>query len=167
MRIYHTHPDTGLLLGIISDADESPLEPGVYLIPSHSTPVEPPADVAGSTRHFMAGRWEYRALPVQPEPESVSSIDDLRAAAVTQIKHGASQIILSRYPDWKQRNMTARAVQLLAAGTASGAEWDALSAVWAWISAVRQESDRVEASILSADTQIDIDAALASATWPA
>lgn len=100
------------------------------------------------------------------EPPPIQ-IDEARATAIARVKADAGHVIMNRYPDWKQRNLTARAVELLANGAASGPEWEALSAAWAWISAVRQESDRVEMAILAADTQIDIDAALATATWPA
>lgn len=61
MRIHHYHPETGLYLGS-SEADESPLEPGVWLIPANATTAEPPPVVPGTTRHYAAGGWEYREV---------------------------------------------------------------------------------------------------------
>jgi hypothetical protein len=42
MKVYTYNPITGELVGI-SEADESPLEPGVILMPAYSTELEPPA----------------------------------------------------------------------------------------------------------------------------
>ena len=55
---YHYHPTTGEYLGS-SNADPSPLEPGEYLYPAHSTPLAPPADIpAGKVARYQAGAWE-------------------------------------------------------------------------------------------------------------
>lgn len=67
MKIYHYHPETLEYLGE-GRADESPLEPGVFLIPAHATDAAPPAEVAGKTRHFEGGAWALRDIPVPPEP---------------------------------------------------------------------------------------------------
>jgi len=42
MEVYTYNPVTGELVGI-SEADESPLEPGNFLMPAYSTELEPPA----------------------------------------------------------------------------------------------------------------------------
>jgi hypothetical protein len=42
MKIFHYHPDTKIFLGE-DIADESPLEPGVWLIPAHATSKVPPS----------------------------------------------------------------------------------------------------------------------------
>ena len=65
MKIHHYHPETLEYLGE-SDADESPLEPGVFLIPAHATEAAPPAEVAGKTRHFEGGVWVLRGIPPPP-----------------------------------------------------------------------------------------------------
>lgn len=55
---YHYHPTTGEYLGT-SNADPSPLEPGEYLYPAHSTPLAPPADIpAGKVARYQAGACE-------------------------------------------------------------------------------------------------------------
>lgn len=124
MRIHHIHPDTGLYLGS-SEADESPMEPGVYLIPANATHIEPPADVAGSARHFLAGGWEYREIP-PPEPEPEPTIEDLRRAKRAEIE-SAYWVTIALVTDgytqeerdsWTKQYLEARAV-LADAGAAT------------------------------------------------
>lgn len=67
MKIHHFHPETLEYLGE-GQADESPLESGVFLIPAHATETAPPAEVAGKTRHFEAGAWSLRDIPPPPAP---------------------------------------------------------------------------------------------------
>lgn len=64
MKIFHYHEITGeLLCEGVADAD--PLDIGNWLIPAHATNVQPPELVEGSSRHFVAGGWEYREIPLQ------------------------------------------------------------------------------------------------------
>jgi hypothetical protein len=68
--IYHYTVD-GLFLGI-GQADESPLEPGVWLTPAYATDIEPPAVPAGQQAIFADGAWQLQDIPEpEPEPESV------------------------------------------------------------------------------------------------
>lgn len=69
------------------------------------------------------------------------------ALAKAEIKTKTREIIIARLPDWKQTNMTARAVELVAAGDTAGAEWLALQAAWGWVKAVRSHSNELEAQI--------------------
>ncbi|MEZ0169945.1 hypothetical protein [Microvirga sp. TS319] len=53
-------------------ADESPLEPGVYLIPGGAVEAEPPSIPDGSRARWDGGSWQLEAIPEpepQPEPE--------------------------------------------------------------------------------------------------
>lgn len=69
MIVYHFHPVSGEYLGF-SEADESPLEPGVYLIPAHATASAPPDPIDGFVRRFVDGAWLMDAVPAaDPEPE--------------------------------------------------------------------------------------------------
>lgn len=58
--IYVYHPTTGELIGSAT-ADESPLEPGVLLMPAGSTTHQPPSAPAGFTAVFNAAAdaWEF------------------------------------------------------------------------------------------------------------
>ncbi|NJB67207.1 hypothetical protein GGQ74_000847 [Desulfobaculum xiamenense] len=66
MIIHHYHPVSGVYLGQ-GEADESPLEPGVYLIPAHATEAAPPVCAEDEI-----ARWSGEAWTVVP---------DLRGAA--------------------------------------------------------------------------------------
>lgn len=71
MKVYNYAYEDGFYYGP-SEADESPLEPGVWLIPANATTIEPPPFVEGKTIHFTGGGWAYRDIPVpvpEPEPE--------------------------------------------------------------------------------------------------
>ena len=74
MKTYHYHPGTGEY--IYQDiADESPLEPGVFLLPAHATFVEPPQDVpTDSYISWKGSDWEILKIPevkkeLEPIPE--------------------------------------------------------------------------------------------------
>lgn len=65
--IYHYHPESGEYLGS-GEADPSPLEPGEWLYPAHSTDIAPPAEQAGFVRVWDGFAWQQQAIP-EPEPE--------------------------------------------------------------------------------------------------
>jgi len=67
MRIFHYHSDTGVLGGE-DVADESPLEPGVWLIPAHATTIEPPPAGDGEQAVWKGEGWVVEPIP-EPEPE--------------------------------------------------------------------------------------------------
>jgi hypothetical protein len=66
MNIYHYHPQTGVLLGE-DVADESPLEPGVWLIPAHATTITPPNAANDQQVVFIGDGWQLQSIP-EPEP---------------------------------------------------------------------------------------------------
>ena len=92
------------------------------------------------------------AVPVD-EPEPSVSIPPLtEEQRVEQIKRLANQAILQVAPEWKQRNMLARSVEL-ADKKAGGpltpdeiAEENAMQAVWSQIKEIRRTSDLAEAA---------------------
>ena len=67
MNIFHYHPETGVFLGQ-GLADESPLEPGVWLLPAHSVTMAPPNVDENQFAVFKNGVWEVETTP-EPEPE--------------------------------------------------------------------------------------------------
>lgn len=59
MLIYNYHPETQAYLGS-ETADQSPLEPGVYLIPKHATATAPPDAPEGYKAAFIDGEWTLK-----------------------------------------------------------------------------------------------------------
>jgi hypothetical protein len=59
MKIYNYHMETKHYLGS-SNADESPLEPGVFLIPASATPIAPPEPQLNKVHIFNVenNSWE-------------------------------------------------------------------------------------------------------------
>lgn len=72
------------------------------------------------------------------------------------IKDAAMRVIISIAPDYKQRNMTARSVEIAdakAQGTATPedlADAEMIAVVWSKIKAVRAKSNELEAQYISA-----------------
>ncbi|MDP2786594.1 MAG: hypothetical protein Q8O79_00745 [Pseudomonadota bacterium] len=161
MDIYHYHPVTGIHLGT-SQADESPREEGEFLIPAHATESVPPVVSNGQQAVWIDGIWQLEDIPVPPESPA-PALEDVRAQAVISIKNEAGSIILASLPQWRQANLTARSVELLADGDTSGAEWLDIRAQWNWVKAVRGASDHGEAAINAALDSTGISQALAAA----
>lgn len=57
MKVYNYHPEYKYLIGS-EDAFESPLEPGVFLIPAHATDIEPPSCGKDEIQVFNETFWE-------------------------------------------------------------------------------------------------------------
>ena len=68
MKTYNYIADTGIFYSEVV-ADESPLEPGVFLIPAHATTVAPPQVTNPEIAVFKDGEWSVEVLPPPPEPE--------------------------------------------------------------------------------------------------
>lgn len=58
MKVYDYHPETGEFTGAEFEAEESPLEPGVFLIPAHATATKPPEAKVGKARVWDGEKWQ-------------------------------------------------------------------------------------------------------------
>jgi len=76
MQIYHYNPITFDFI-YTGTADESPLEPGVFLVPAHATNIEPPVFDATKQTCRFDGTWQVENIPEpEPEPEPVPPTQD-------------------------------------------------------------------------------------------
>lgn len=179
MQIFHYSPATGEFLGS-GVADPDPVRIGEWLIPAFATGVTPPEPEASMARVWRDGAWRqvpdhrgetwYRGRePVEvaelgdpsaddlaPEVEPLSE-EQVQSAHVLAVKAEAQRRIIAVYPEWKQRNMTARGLALLRIGEANwtpeqASEADALAAAWAWVEQVRAASGGIEADTTAEPT---------------
>ena len=80
-------------------------------------------------------------------PEPFMDAAELEAKRVTAIKMEAGRRIIEIMPEWKQRNLLARMVELLNKETMTAEEQteaDAAQAAWDSIKAIRETSDTAE-----------------------
>lgn len=99
--------------------------------------------------------WELVAVEQLPagwtvEPMSVAE----RATRIAAIKQRCADEILAKLPDWKQRNLTARGLELSRKEyrgepftAEEQAEYDAIEAAWQWVKERRAQSDAEEAAL--------------------
>lgn len=105
-------------------------------------------------------RWYVRCDGTGKELDRVDTwagnLDPIKAAAVAEVRAIAEQKILAILPEYMQRNLTARAVELAVKNAGKGsdqfsaderAEWTAGQAKWNAIKAVRAASNAIEAQI--------------------
>lgn len=87
-RIYHFHPATGAYLGF-GVADQSPLEPGVWLDPANSTRIAPPAPGEGQQAVWGGASWSLVATgsPVNPTPVPLAQAKSEKLAALSSQRY--------------------------------------------------------------------------------
>lgn len=92
MDIYNYDANTGEYLSS-STAEESPLEPGVFLIPAYATELLPPVPGIGQAVKFISGAWAVVDIPqpVPPVPH-VPTLAEIAAARKLEIIILLSQI---------------------------------------------------------------------------
>lgn len=80
----------------------------------------------------------------------------MKLEAIDKINTITSTKILSVYPDWKQRNMTARFVELITLNETTSEEAVAIQSAWSWIKSVRDASNVATNGINNATNYPDI-----------
>jgi hypothetical protein len=116
--------------------------------PDHSSKLETAIAVRVVDGAKVVTQWTVARRPIAEQNQAV--------------KDEARRRILSRYPEWRQANMTARGVELTL--TKIAREWtpeeqgeaDTLQGAWDWVESVRAASDAIEAlSPIPADFRDD------------
>ena len=106
--------------------------------------------VASRGTHVINGEFVTPEIP----------ISDQKEIAKAKVNNLSSATILDRLPDWKQRNLTARAVDLIQQGITASTEMDSIRAQWQWVESVRAASNIATTAIDTASDQSGIDDAI-------
>jgi len=77
MIVYQAHPVSGDYVGEVV-CDESPLEPGVYLVPAHCSNIKPPEFNPETHVCKFVGKIEEGSWQVFPIEESINTSEPLR-----------------------------------------------------------------------------------------
>lgn len=87
MKIANYHPVTGQFISL-GDADESPLEPGVYLVPAAATEILPPDFNPETHLARFDGQWHVEAIPTpaEPPPAAPKSQRELALEAIAALE---------------------------------------------------------------------------------
>ena len=90
--IVYSFDSQGVFSGSVAltDADRSPLEPGVFLVPGDCTIAPAPACGAGMRAVWGGGQWACEVVPVPPPPPPPPPFDP--AAAALQIDEAVAAI---------------------------------------------------------------------------
>lgn len=93
----------------------------------------------------------------------IERLDTKQLMKVEEINKWAHDEIIKSWPEWKQRNATARLLELTiftnsggTLTTAESIEVSDITDIWVWIKAVRDESNRVTSMVLSATSVSDV-----------
>lgn len=109
MQVYSFHPGTGFYVGT-TIADESPLEPGVWLMPAHTTEIAPPAYGDGQLPKWTGSAWTLESVvPVPDVPDAISDRQFFQqlavngtitqAEALAAVQTGAIPAVLEAFVD--------------------------------------------------------------------
>ena len=105
-KIVYQLDENGVFTGT-TEADESPREPGVYLIPAGCIEVEPPPHVDGKLRVFRNDAWAYVDIELAPAApdEPLPSLDDMKRvklAKLNQLSQAIADQLTAGYPEFEK-----------------------------------------------------------------
>lgn len=73
MKIVSQLDANGYFAGAV-EADESPLEPGVFLLPGGCVGQSPPQVPQGQRARWASGAWQFEPVTLEPDPEPVPEV---------------------------------------------------------------------------------------------
>ncbi len=131
MKIYHYSEQGEFIAEGMADPD--PMSPGSWLVPANATNVEPPKEVQGRKRIFIAGGWEFKDVPAEESKE------ELPAPTAEEIRRGEIVAELYRIDTASTRPARAIAYAMASGGAADPADVAQLGALEAQAQSLRAE----------------------------
>lgn len=98
MKVYTYNPITGVLIGT-SDAEESQLEPGTYLMPAYSTDIVPPEfNEITEIVYFdlKLNNWKKQNIESEPEINLITETDVDRLKSELLITRSKKEDVLKK-----------------------------------------------------------------------
>lgn len=80
-------------------ADESPLEPGVFLIPGGAVDTEPPKEFPGQRCKWTGSKWAYEDIPAPPPPPEPAPFPTPQEICKAKAKYLLAESDWSQLPD--------------------------------------------------------------------
>ena len=150
--VYQLDP-SGFLIGPVQ-ADESPMEPGVFPLPFGCVDAGPLPPVDGMRQRFAAGQFQYVEVPVQPEPEPppAPTLDAVKAGLLHDIDAAADATRLAVAGDPLRAIEHQRAEAEATAFRNAGYSGDVPPAVKSWADATGWSARQATDSILEKAT---------------
>lgn len=91
MQLYHYDRNPPHAFVGMSDAEESPMEPGVYLVPAYSTTAEPMPGRVGWLRVFDRVAEAWAEIPIEQQAESVSPQEQSLAERIRDLRQAVQR----------------------------------------------------------------------------
>ena len=106
-------------------------------------------------------KYSIDVLPIVP------TLSDQKAEAKSRINDAAGSAIVAFVPEWKQRNLNARAVELIYIGasnwtTEQATEFAGIQSIWDHVKTIRAESNIATSAVESAADEAEITQAIES-----
>lgn len=128
MKIVSQLDASGLLIGP-AEADESPLEPGVFLLPGGCVDLPPIEAPIGMRARFVEGRFVLESVPASAPPEPISAAEvvaNIKAERDRRTQSGGYKV----GANWFHSDTFSRTQQMglvmLGAALPAGIEWKTL-----------------------------------------
>lgn len=168
IKVAFVNPDTGLVAYTATPSDDVMYMDGAAYgnVVAHVIPFESNDTEVLHTWHWTgiefathqpnpnpvfvwdAGTFEYK------EPDNY--LEMVRVEVEKNINRLAGNKISAVYPQYKQANMTARAVELISINQVGSEEWQGIQASWDWVKAVRDASNVANSAVNQSATVADI-----------
>ena len=143
MKYYIKLDDTGKIIDSYGTTDESE---DIEISLKEFLKVKYPDD-----NSFYCNFEDGKVIIINNDPREKEIIKNEK---ITEIKKIAHQIIIDKFPEWKQRNMAHASSDILDAKIFNGeltAEQETqrqeLKQAWAWVNSIRSQSDDMEAEL--------------------